>query len=204
MSPNVEAVLADQVVLPVLRTDSAEQAVIRALSLIDVGMSLVELTATTPDWSMALREVCERSPDTIVGLGTVTDQKTARLAIEAGASFLVSPWPSAEVREVASAADVLFIEGAFSPGEVAAVAKRGIVKVFPAHVVGPDYVRGIRQLLPDATLVPSGGIPLEDVPLWVGAGAFAVGVGSDLFSGDMPGRLAEVRSRLKNHQESSA
>ncbi len=201
MSTDIEAALAHQVVLPVLRTDSAAQAVTRSFSLIEAGMSLVELTATIPDWSTALREVCERSPGTIVGLGTVTDQTTARSAIEAGASFLVSPWPSAEVREVARAADVLFIEGAFSPGEVAAVAERGIVKVFPAHVVGPEYLRGIGQLLPDATLVPSGGIPLEDVPMWVDAGAFAVGVGSDLFSGDLPGRLADVRSRLKNKQE---
>jgi 2-dehydro-3-deoxyphosphogluconate aldolase/(4S)-4-hydroxy-2-oxoglutarate aldolase len=201
MSADIMAVVADQRVLPVLRTGSAEEAVERALDVLDAGMSVVELTATTPDWAMALRDVRERSPAASVGLGTVTDATTARAAIEAGAAFLVSPWPSSEVRQVADVAQVQFIEGAFSPHEVAAGAMRGPVKIFPAHAVGPEYVRSMLQLLPKALLVPTGGIALEEVPVWVEAGAVAVGVGGDLFKGDLTSRLADLRSRLTYTQE---
>lgn len=204
MSPDIMAVVAHQRVLPVLRTASAAEAVKAAFEVTEVGLSVVELTATTPDWSAALREVHEGSPATSVGLGTVTDEATARAAVEEGAAFLVSPWPSSEVRRVADAAKVVFIEGAFSPREVAAAARWGPVKIFPAHAVGPDYVRSMRQLLPTALFVPTGGIALEDVPEWIEAGAVAVGVGGDLFKGDLTRRLADLRGRLADKQEWNA
>lgn len=204
MSQSVVAALAGQRVLPVLRTPSADEAVEAALSVIDVGLTVVELTATTPDWATALRKVRKNRPGSIVGVGTVTDPTTASVAMEAGASFVVSPWPSAGVRAVADAADVPFIEGALSPGEVAAAAQRGPAKVFPAHALGPDYLRSLRQLLPEAALVPTGGIALEDVPSWLAAGAVAVGVGSDLLSGDLPGRLVDVLGRIEVEKERTA
>jgi 2-dehydro-3-deoxyphosphogluconate aldolase / (4S)-4-hydroxy-2-oxoglutarate aldolase len=204
MSPDIMALVAHQRVLPVLRTASAAEAVKAAFEVTEAGLSVVELTATTPDWAAALREVREGSPATSVGLGTVTDEATARTAVETGAAFLVSPWSSSEVRRVADAAKVVSIEGAFSPREVAASARWGPVKIFPAHSVGPDYVRSMRQLLPKALFVPTGGISLEDVPEWIEAGAVAVGVGSDLFRGDLTRRLADLRARLADLQERTA
>jgi len=187
--------LRQQRVLPVVRTASAGEAVEAAHTLVDAGLTTLELTATTPDWETALVRVRDGSPQTTIGLGTVTDAETARAAVDAGASFLVSPWPCSEVRELALAARVPFIEGAFSPGEVAAGVRHGPVKVFPAHVLGPAYLRSLRQLLPTAMLIPTGGIALEDVPAWLDAGALAVGVGSDLWAGDTAGRLAKVLQR---------
>ncbi len=187
--------LRQQCVLPVVRTASAGEAVEAALTLIDAGLTMLELTATTPDWETALVRVRDRWPHATIGLGTVTDADTARAAIEAGASFLVSPWPSPEVREFARTAGISFVEGAFSPGEVAAGVRHGPVKVFPAHALGPAYLRSLRQLLPTAMLIPTGGIALEDVPAWLDAGALAVGVGSDLWAGDTASRLAKVLQR---------
>jgi len=196
MSRGFTEELRQQRVLPVLRTKSANEAVEAALTLIDAGLTMLELTATTSDWEAALGQLRESRPHATIGLGTVTDAATAGAALETGASFLVSPWPSPEVRELARTADVPFIEGAFTPGEVAAGARHGPVKVFPAHALGPAYLRSLRQLLPTAMLIPTGGIALDDVPAWLDAGALAVGVGSDLWAGDAAGRLAKVLQQL--------
>jgi 2-dehydro-3-deoxyphosphogluconate aldolase / (4S)-4-hydroxy-2-oxoglutarate aldolase len=184
--------LAAQRVLPVLRTASADEAVDAALTCVDAGLAVVELTATTPGWPDALSQVRDRRPGCTVGLGTVSDAATARTAVQVGTAFLVSPWPAPDVRGVAEAAGVPFVEGTFSPGEVAASAARGAVKIFPAHAVGPDYLRSLRQVLPEAVLVPTGGITLDEVPDWLAAGALAAGVGSDLLRGDLAERLAHV------------
>ncbi len=170
-----------QRVLPVLRVGSAEEAVKAAQTLLNEGLRIVELTATTPDWGTALRELQAKArAGALVGLGSVVDEATARSAVEAGAGFLVSPWAAPSVRKVAAEAGIPFLEGAFSPGEVAAAAALGPVKLFPAHVGGPPMLSSLRALLPDAVVVPTGGIAIDDVPAWLEAGAHAVGVGSDL------------------------
>jgi 2-dehydro-3-deoxyphosphogluconate aldolase / (4S)-4-hydroxy-2-oxoglutarate aldolase len=130
--------------------------------------------------------------DATVGLGTVTSADIARRALDCGARFLVSPWPVPEVREVAHRAGVPFLEGAFSPGEVADVASRGPVKLFPAHVGGPQLLRSLKAVLPEAVIVPTGGIALVDVARWLDAGSYAVGVGGDLLAPGGFDRLATL------------
>ena len=79
------------------------------------------------------------------------------------------------MREVAR---IPFIEGGFTPAEVAAAAGRGIAKLFPAHVGGPAYLRSLLAVMPGAKIMPTGGIPLAHVQSWLDAGALAVGIGS--------------------------
>jgi len=185
-----------QRVLPVLRLGSADEALAAAQSLLRQRLRVIELTATTPDWMNVLRKLQTAVPDdALVGLGSVVDEATARAAVDAGASFLVSPWPSPMVRAVARDAGMPFLEGAFSPGEFAAVAERGPVKLFPAHVGGPQMLRSLLALLPDAVVVPTGGISLHDVTAWLSAGAHAVGVGSDLLR---PGAAEVLRPLLED------
>jgi 2-dehydro-3-deoxyphosphogluconate aldolase/(4S)-4-hydroxy-2-oxoglutarate aldolase len=134
----------------------------------------------------------------VLGAGTVTTADDARRAIDAGADFLVSPYPAEAVRAVAGQARVAFLEGGFTPGEVAAAAAQGIAKLFPAHVGGPAYLRSVLAVLPGARIVPTGGIALSDVPAYLAAGAYAVGVGSDLVRAADPAKavrelLADVR-----------
>ena len=186
--------LGRQRVLPVLRLPSAPAAIDAAIAMFDVGLGLVELTATTPGWESALREAAAGAPEGAgVGLGTVTEAEIAERAIQAGARFLVSPWPVPAARAVALAAGVLFIEGAFTPAEVAAGVRYGPTKVFPAHVGGPVYLKSLLAVLPGATLIPTGGIALGEVGPWLRAGATAVGIGSDLLR---PGAADLLRDTL--------
>lgn len=171
--------LRAQRLLPVLRERTGAAAVDRASALADAGCRVIELTTTTPDWADALVRLVGRD-GAVVGLGTVRDAATARAAVDAGAAFLVSPWPAPAVRQVAAESGTPFIEGGFTPAEIADAAGRGPAKIFPAHVGGPRYVASLRAVLPDAALIPTGGISPDQADDYLAAGALAVGIGSGL------------------------
>ncbi len=180
-------------VLPVLRSASPDRAVEDVAGLRTAGLQVIELTTSTPDWATALVDAGTRWPDLCVGVGTVTTTTQAEAAVAAGARFLVSPWPAPAVRPIAAEAGIPFLEGGFSPGEIADAASRGPAKLFPAHVGGPTYVRSLLAVLPLARIIPTGGVRLSQVADYLAAGAIAVGVGSALLDEpDLAGSLAAL------------
>jgi 2-dehydro-3-deoxyphosphogluconate aldolase/(4S)-4-hydroxy-2-oxoglutarate aldolase len=185
-------------VLPVLRMADGVAAVRAAVLLAGAGIRVVELTATTAGWDEAIAAVRRETPHVVVGLGTVRDTATAERALMLGAGFLVTPYVVPEIREPAAAAGVPVIHGGWTPSEVATAARTGIAKLFPAQVGGPAHLRGLKAVLPEVDLVPTGGIDLDEVPAWLDAGALAVGVGSSLVR-DLersPGKVVELLSEL--------
>lgn len=184
-APTLCDTLARQRVLPVLREPDAAAAIEKVAALSAAGARVIELTTTIPDWPTALQACAGQA---LIGVGTITTAAQAATAIAAGAAFLVSPYPSPAVRAVT--AETPFIEGGFTPAEIAAAAAYGPAKVFPAHVGGPAFIRSLRAVLPAAALIPTGGITLADVGDYLAAGALAVGVGSGLPSD--PAELARV------------
>jgi 2-dehydro-3-deoxyphosphogluconate aldolase / (4S)-4-hydroxy-2-oxoglutarate aldolase len=187
------AAIAAMVVLPVVREQDAASALAVAGWLVEQGLEAVELTASTPGWEDAGRELRAAAPDLALGVGTLRTREDAQRAVALGADFLVTPCPAPEVR---AAATVPLIEGGFTPGEVLAAADRGMAKLFPAHVGGPALLRSILALSPQARIVPTGGIGLADVGAWIDAGAVAVGIGSELRPGpEAAAALREVRGR---------
>lgn len=186
--------LADAVIVPVLRTPTADDAIRMVATCVDAGLTVVELTATTSGWSHAVAEVRTRWPHVWVGVGTVLTAAEADRALAEDAQFLVTPCPAPEVRAAADRR-VPLVEGGFTPGEILAAARLGVAKMFPAHVGGPQMLRSVLAVRPQARVVPTGGIALADVPTWIQAGALAVGVGSDLFRhGDLRAALAAIRA----------
>ena len=126
----------------------------------------------------------------------MTTAEDARRAVDAGADFLVSPYPAPAVRSFATETGTVFLEGGFTPGEVAAATRHGVAKLFPAHVGGVGFLRSLLAVAPRARIMPTGGIPLTEVPHWLAAGAYAVGVGRDLTApGDIAARVREVLAR---------
>lgn len=174
------AQLQRSAVLPVLRSATAADARAHVATLASAGLATVELTTTTPSWDEALAGAVREHPHLHIGLGTVRDPEDVRRARDAGARFVVTPWPAPQVRAAAQQVGLPMIEGGFTPGELAAAAAGGVAKLFPAQVLGPAYLRAVRPVLPAAAVVPTGGIRLDDVPDWLAAGALTVGVGADL------------------------
>jgi 2-dehydro-3-deoxyphosphogluconate aldolase / (4S)-4-hydroxy-2-oxoglutarate aldolase len=196
LAEGAAAAIAAGVVLPVIRADTAEGALAVAEWSIEQGLPAIELTATTPGWRDALAALRDRSPATAIGVGTLRDADDARAACDGGVAFLVTPVPSPAVARVAADHDVLAIGGGFTPAEILAAAGTGVAKLFPAHAVGPRYLRSVLTIAPPGTrVIPTGGITLDAVPDWLGAGALAVGVGSELEPGpDAAARLRDLRA----------
>lgn len=182
MTPEAAAAaIVAAVVVPVIRTATAREAVEFATWAAAEGVPAVELTATTPDWRGALAELRRRSPQTVAGMGTLRTSEEATAACDLGAAFLVSPVPAPDVAAVAAERGVLMIGGGFTPAELLAAAGHGMAKLFPAHALGPRFLRSVLTVAPPGTrIVPTGGIALDDVEEWLAAGAVAVGIGGEL------------------------
>ncbi len=147
------------------------------------GVTAIEITMSVPRAFEMIETVVRQLGDAaLVGAGTVLDAETARLAIAAGARYVVSPVFKPEIIQTAHRYDVPALPGAFTPTEILAAHEAGadIVKVFPADVVGRAFFKAIKAPMPQLRLMPTGGVTLTNAGDWLRAGACAVGVGSAL------------------------
>lgn len=171
-------------VVPVIRTSSPELAINAATALAAGGISIAEITLTTPDARSVIETLANKGVgNLLVGAGTVTDLVSCKSAIAAGATFIVTPFVHLEVIAHCVREEICVMSGALTPTEIFSVYRAGAdaVKVFPAKAVGgPGYLRLIRDPLPHIPLVPTGGVSLENIQEYLRAGAVFVGAGTDL------------------------
>lgn len=183
---NLQRVL-DRGIVAILRAPSAEQLGQVARALYAGGIDVIEVTFTVPDAESVLREVRRDLGDKVLmGAGTILDPETARIAILAGAEFLVSPTVNVDVIRLAHRYDKLMLTGAYTPTEVVTAWDAGadVVKLFPADIGGAPYLKALRGPLPQVRFLPTGGVNLETLPSFFAAGACAVGLGSQLVSAE--------------------
>jgi 2-dehydro-3-deoxyphosphogluconate aldolase/(4S)-4-hydroxy-2-oxoglutarate aldolase len=192
----LQAIRSDRAVA-VIRGRSVADPTELAAALADAGIRAIEFTFTIPDVLAAIEAAA--GSGTLVGAGTVRDERQARDAVSAGAKFLVSPACVPAVAHVAREAGVPVFLGALTPTEVDAALKAGTaaVKLFPAGLGGPEYLRDLRGPFPGAAFIPSGGVNEENARAFLDAGAIAVYAGSSLAPSDLveAGDHAEIRRR---------
>ena len=170
-------------VVAIVRVESAQEAVAVCTAIARGGVKPIEVTMTVPGAVDAIKEFKSIVKDKVlVGAGTVLDPETARAVILAGAEFVVSPTLNLGVIEVCRRYSKIVIPGTFTPTEILTAWEAGadIVKVFPATVGGPQYLRDIKGPLPQIRLMPTGGVNLENTPDFIRAGAVAVAAGTSL------------------------
>ncbi|HEM2819220.1 TPA: bifunctional 4-hydroxy-2-oxoglutarate aldolase/2-dehydro-3-deoxy-phosphogluconate aldolase [Streptococcus suis] len=151
------------------------------------GIRNIEITFSTPNAATVIKELQEEFSDdssVVIGAGTVMNLKLAQAAIDAGASFLVSPHFDKEIQDLAQEAEVFYFPGCATATEIVTASQAGcpIIKLFPGGVLGPGFIKDIHGPVPQVDLMPSGGVSVENVADWKKAGACAVGVGSALAS----------------------
>jgi 2-dehydro-3-deoxyphosphogluconate aldolase/(4S)-4-hydroxy-2-oxoglutarate aldolase len=171
--------------IAVVRARAAEQVVPLAEALLRGGVRAIEVTMTTPNAIEAIRACSKQLPaEALIGVGTVLKVETCQAAIEAGAQFVVSPIMRPAIAEAAHRAGKPVMLGAFTPTEAQAAYEAGsdFVKLFPADMLGPGYIKAIRAPLPHLQLVPTGGVTLANIAEFFQAGCPAVGIGSSLVS----------------------
>ncbi len=164
----------------IIRVQTAQDLLTIAKALQAGGLVTLEITMNTPGALRAIEEAREKLPEILMGAGTVLDAPSARQAILAGAQFIVTPTVKLDVLEVAHRYDVPAIIGAMTPTEILTAWEAGadMVKVFPASVLGPNFIREIHGPLPQIPLVPTGGITADNAGEFIKAGAALVCVGS--------------------------
>ncbi len=169
--------------VPVLRAESAEQAIAIAGAIADGGVTVLEVTMTVPGAIEVMRRLAEERPDILIGAGTVLDAETARMCILEGAQFVVSPALNVKTIEMCHRYSIAVLPGALTPTEVVTAWQAGadVVKVFPASAMGgAKYLKALKAPLPQVELIPTGGVSVATAREFLEAGAFALGVGGDL------------------------
>jgi len=179
----------------VIRADNPEQAARIAEACALGGVAALEITFTVPGASGVIEHLAKRvSGRILLGAGTVLDPETARIAILAGAQFVVSPALNPDTAHLCNRYQVPYMPGAGTIHEVIEAMECGadIVKVFPGEILGPAFVKAVKGPLPQASLMPTGGVSLENVGDWIRAGSVAVGVGGNLTAGVKTGDFASI------------
>ncbi len=181
---DVLARIRDVGILPVVRAESADEAV-RAIDAIrEGGVSILEITMTVPGAIRLIEDVSRRlGRDAVVGAGTVLDPETARACILSGAQFVVSPALRRETIACCRRYGIPIFPGALTPTEVLTAWEAGadMVKVFPCSALGgASYIKALKAPLPQVDLIPTGGVNLQTAADFIKAGSTALGVGADL------------------------
>jgi 2-dehydro-3-deoxyphosphogluconate aldolase/(4S)-4-hydroxy-2-oxoglutarate aldolase len=159
------------------------------------------VTFTVPGAAKVIEELSRQygTDDMIIGAGTVLDPETARIAILSGAQFVVSPALNVETARLCNRYQIPHMPGAGTVREIIESMEAGadIVKIFPSDTTGPGFVKAVRSPLPQASLMPTGGVSLENAGEWIKAGCVAVGVSGHLTSGVASGDFKSVTELAK-------
>jgi 2-dehydro-3-deoxyphosphogluconate aldolase/(4S)-4-hydroxy-2-oxoglutarate aldolase len=170
-------------IVAVVRAENATQVHGAVRALQEGGVDCIEITFTVPNAVQMIRSCRETYGDSILlGAGTVLTPSDAAAAIAAGACYIVSPNTNREIIQLCNGGKVAVMPGAMTPTEVVLAAQAGadMVKIFPAEILGPAYIKALRAPLPDIPLMPTGGVTAENVGEWLAAGATAVAAGGSL------------------------
>ncbi len=169
--------------VPVIRTSGTDDARQSIEVLASVGIKVFEITMTVPNAVELIGELSESNSDLLIGAGTVMDKNQAEECIKAGARFIVSPAFDLETVLFCKENEIAVMPGTITPTEVLTAHKAGAdcVKVFPCDAMGgAKYLKTLKTLFPEIEMMPTGGVNLETIGDFFRAGAFAVGVGTDL------------------------
>lgn len=191
--------------MAIIRGDDVDATVGAARVLYESGIRVLEVALTLPNAEEAIRQISSFVPDgSVLGAGTVLSEDQVDQALNAGATFIVTPGLSRSVG-YAVANNVGVLAGAYTPTEILQAVDFGVaaVKLFPAATLGPGYVKAVLEPLPDAAIIPVGGISTDVIPGYFAAGATAVGVGGPLIGraakqgGDINGLEQRVSDFLR-------
>ncbi len=176
--------LLDCGVVAVVRADTKEEAIKISDACVKGGITGIEVTFTVKDADLVIKELSSyyENNDVVIGAGTVLDAATARIAILAGAQYIVSPSFDEETAKLCNLYQIPYMPGCMTITEMKQALTAGvdIIKLFPGSAFGPDFVKAVKAPLPQVNIMPTGGVNLENVEKWIKNGCVAVGVGGNL------------------------
>jgi 2-dehydro-3-deoxyphosphogluconate aldolase / (4S)-4-hydroxy-2-oxoglutarate aldolase len=188
--------IVDSGLVAVVRAEGSEQACRIADACAEGGAGAIEITFTVPGAAEVIADLVRRdaASDILIGAGTVLDPETARIAILAGARYIVGPCLNPETARLCNRYQIPYMPGACTVKEVVEAMECGadIVKVFPGETLHPAFIKAVKGPLPQANLMPTGDVTVENVGTWIRAGCVAVGVGGNLTGGAKRGDYKSI------------
>lgn len=192
-------------VVAVVRAENSEEAEKIAKACIDGGIPTIEITFTIPGADKVIQALKDKfsEEELIVGAGTVLDSETARIAILAGAKYIVSPSFNEDTAKLCNRYQIPYMPGCMTITEIVKAMESGadIIKVFPGSAYGPSIIKAIKGPIPQAVLMPTGGVDLDNAAEWIKNGCVAVGVGGKLTGGAKTGDYEKVTETAKKFVE---
>ena len=190
----------------VVRAESAELAFKAVEAVLKGGLNVIEITFTVPGVLDIIGELASKAgEDVVLGAGTVLTPQDAHNAVDAGARFIVSPNTDAATIEMAKRKGAAVFPGALTPTEVVTAWQAGadVIKLFPANLVGPSYIKDLHGPFPQIPFMPTGGVDLNTARTWLENGAVALGVGGALIDKKLmkEGNFAEITERARRFRE---
>ena len=190
-------------VVAIMRANSSDQLLGAAKAVLEGGVEAIEVTMTTPGALDVIRQATRQfGKEVLFGVGSVLDAETARISILAGAQFVVCPTFKPETIAMCKRYSIPVVPGAYSPTEILSAWEAGAdaVKVFPASVSGPAYIKAIKGPLPQISLSAVGGVTVENTADFFRAGVDFVGVGGELVNQKLldASDFAEITNRARN------
>ena len=182
--------ITDQGMLPLFFHADEQKSIAITQAVYDAGVRVIEYTnrgkEALANFKQLKKAALQTMPDLILGIGTIKNPKEAQDFIDAGADFIVCPIVTPEVAEVVQKAGLLWIPGCMTPTEISIAQKHGagLIKIFPANILGQEFISSIKDLFSGQLFMPTGGVDLsrENISSWFKAGVCAVGMGSKLIS----------------------
>ncbi len=194
--------LTDCGVIAVVRAENEQEAMNIVDACIKGGILGIEITFTVPGATEIIKALTAKysQDEVIIGAGTILDPETARAAILAGAKYVVSPCLDKETVKMCLRYQVACMPGAMTIKEVVECLEAGadIVKIFPGNLFGPAVIKSIKGPIPQAKMMPTGGVNVDNIKDWIAAGAVAVGAGSDLTAGAKKGDFESITKIAKD------
>lgn len=194
-------------IIAVVRADTPEKAEAISKAAIKGGVTGIELTFTVPHADQVIGKLTEELPNGVIGAGTVLDTTSARLAIMAGAGYIVSPTFDADIAKLCNLYQVPYLPGCSTMREMQNALEAGsdIIKLFPASVAGPGMIKAVNAPFPQLNIMPTGGVNLDNLDQWFVAGAVCVGAGGNLVgpgeTGDYDGVTENAKKYIKKFNE---
>lgn len=196
--------ITDCGVVAVVRADSKEEAIKISEACVQGGIAGIEITFTVQDAAEIIEQLSifyKDNNNVVIGAGTVLDAVTARLAILAGAKYIVSPSFDAETAKLCNLYQIPYMPGCMTITEMKQALKAGvdIIKLFPGNAFGADFVKAVKGPLPQVNIMPTGGVSLDNVDQWIKNGCVAVGVGGNLITPAKTGDFDKISDFAKQY-----
>lgn len=192
-------------IVAVVRSESIEEGVRISKACVEGGIPAIEVTYTVPGATDVIKALKKEfsEDELIVGAGTVLDAATARIAILAGAEYIVSPGFDEETAKLCNLYQIPYMPGCMTITEMMRAMELGsdIIKLFPGSAFGPSFVKAVKAPLPQINIMPTGGVSLDNIDEWFKNGVVAVGAGGKLASGTSESIKATAQEFVRKIKE---